>query len=45
MSGNLNKKVAFKKAYTVKDVEFETIIDNNPNDFVRVIKTENVLIK
>lgn len=40
MSGSIQDKFDFKKAYGTNNPAFEIVIDNNPNDFVKVIKAE-----
>jgi 4-amino-4-deoxy-L-arabinose transferase-like glycosyltransferase len=44
LSGSAKKMANFQKAYESKDNAFEVLIDNNSNDFVKVIKSENILI-
>ena len=39
---NARDYVDFKYLYSLKNNEFEIIINNNPNNFVKVIKTENI---
>jgi len=45
MSRSVNDKANFKKAYDFADPAYEAIIDNNPNDFVKVIRAEDILVK
>ncbi|HOW60219.1 MAG TPA: glycosyltransferase family 39 protein [Candidatus Moranbacteria bacterium] len=40
---NVASYVNFEEMYQKKNVEFETIISNNPNNFVKVIKNNNIL--
>ena len=45
LSTPVKKDADFAKAYKSTTNDFEVLIDNNPNNFVKVIKAENVLIQ
>lgn len=45
LSGGVNEKADFKKAYALEHPAYELIIDNNPNNFVKVIKGTDILIQ
>lgn len=45
LSGTVRKDADFAKAYATNNPAFDVVIDNNPNNFVKVIKAENILIK
>lgn len=45
LSGSVNDMANFKKAYGSENNVFEILIDNNPNNFVKVIKAEEILNK
>jgi 4-amino-4-deoxy-L-arabinose transferase-like glycosyltransferase len=42
LSGSVNDMANFKKAYGNQNNVFEILIDNNPNNFVKVIKAEEI---
>lgn len=44
MSASIQDIADFQKAYESNDNAFEVLIDNNPNNFVKVIKAEDILI-
>ena len=39
---DLQSYVKFDQIYPMSDTEFEFIINNNPNNFVKVVKTEKI---
>ncbi len=45
LSGAVRKSADFPKAYSTQNHAYEILIDNNPNNFVKVIKAEDILIK
>ncbi|MEI7891306.1 MAG: glycosyltransferase family 39 protein [bacterium] len=42
LSGSVNDMANFKKAYASENNVFEILVDNNPNNFVKVIKAEEI---
>ncbi|MDD5397110.1 MAG: glycosyltransferase family 39 protein [Candidatus Moranbacteria bacterium] len=45
LSGAVRKNADFAKAYETKNPAFDVIVDNNPNNFVKVIKAADITIK
>ena len=45
LSGAVRKDADFAKAYAANNPAFDIVIDNNPNNFVKVIKAGDILVK